>query len=127
MRAFNFTKGFLIFFALFKTVSSFLDDKIEVIGQPSSIPEVLSDEGLRNLYVEGPKIPLLARGDLQMFFLRWFSYDGAASIASPKTYTSSFSAKVDEYSQLTVPGSKFIYNASIFFDDSGCTLNWSIS
>ncbi|KAH9247310.1 hypothetical protein BASA81_015112 [Batrachochytrium salamandrivorans] len=46
----------------------------------------------------------LSKGDGQMMYMRWFSWDGD-KYTTPRTYTAAYFVAVDDYSELTVPNS----------------------
>lgn len=85
-----------------------LSDSIYGTGSPAQVPEDLSASGFNQLFNLSTRQNTIDKGETQIFFLRWFSYDGLASEGAPKTFTSSYAVKVDDYSQLVIPHSSSI-------------------
>ncbi|KAJ3302988.1 hypothetical protein HDV03_004268 [Kappamyces sp. JEL0829] len=85
-------------------VSSQLGNSVYTTGGASSIPNPLTVAGTDALFVASPKTSALTIGDTQLFFLRFFAFDGDSS-QTPRTYTAAYGVKVDDYAQLVVPNS----------------------
>jgi hypothetical protein len=49
-------------------------------------------------------VDIITKGQAQLFFLRFFAYDGDIR-DPPKAYTAAFQVVVDDYSQLVIPNS----------------------
>ena len=95
-----------------------LQDSITQNSAPAFIPPY-GYADLPYMFNTSARINKLMRGDGQTMYLRWFSWDGNPSIP-PRSYTSAFWVKVDEYSQLVIPKSKpftvfFLQHSTQFF------------
>ncbi|KAL2919818.1 hypothetical protein HK105_200735 [Polyrhizophydium stewartii] len=73
-------------------------------GAVSSVPASGSNAELNALFNLSTQTSGLSKGDGQIMFMRWFTWDGDRS-TSPSTYTAAFWVVVDDYSQLVVPNS----------------------
>jgi hypothetical protein len=82
-----------------------LVDSITISGSPEQIPNLLNQQGFNQLFNLSTRQSVLSKGDKQLFFLRWLSYDGAASISPQQSFTSAFEVRVDDYTQLVIPNS----------------------
>ncbi|KAI8899529.1 hypothetical protein BC833DRAFT_585339 [Globomyces pollinis-pini] len=92
-----------ILFILQLSSSQFLDTMFQN-GAASSIPGDFTPSAFDSVFNVSTRRAVLSRGDSQLFFLRWFQYDGPL-LGNLKSFTSPFVVKVDDYGQLTIPNS----------------------
>ncbi|KAJ8326830.1 hypothetical protein BDV3_001466 [Batrachochytrium dendrobatidis] len=59
---------------------------------------------LNNIFNISTQTQSLSKGDGQMMYMRWFSWDGDRS-TTPKSYTAAFWVNVDDYATLSIPNS----------------------
>jgi hypothetical protein len=97
----------VIFLFLVPFTHQQLQDSISASSGPETIPSLLTNDGFNQLFNLSTRQSSISKGDKQLFFLRWFSYDGDASIGGRRSFTSAFEVRVDDYSQLVIPNSIF--------------------
>lgn len=89
---------------MFPSKSFQIGDDRYTTGGAVSIPSSLTADGLKKMFNPSAGADIITKTQAQLFFLRFFSYDGDASVP-PKSYTAAFQVIVDDYSQLVIPNS----------------------
>jgi hypothetical protein len=103
-----FSNILLLIISLLPSTSFQLGDQRYATGGASSIPQSLSAEGLKKMFDPTAGVDVITKGQAQLFFLRFFAYDGDPR-DPPKAYTAAFQVVVDDYSQLVIPNSNIAF------------------
>lgn len=95
---------FINVFALLLHTIYALSDSITASGGAVSVPISLNSAGFQSLFTTSTVKTVVSVGETQLFFMRFFSYDGDPTVG-PKSYTAAFQVVVDDYSELVIPNS----------------------